>query len=264
MSSICWKSDFFLERRHRPTFEIDFQIKWKSCYDFSQLQISSKMRSTCGHEADTRILCCTDWFKGWGGRRGICHPDGRTQHFLFLRWYLNETYQRVFSQAKTCQDHKQMSNNIQCFKQRNASFSVLQCYWFVFVMPVVFFHSFHAIAKPSLFFFVLSFLGEHSVTRNGIWSVWACHPGSVLPLLGKRKDPKFWFPGWERKPTGFSPVPPSPHSHPKGLKPEVQEAGQEHVLSSDPTWQKGCSTESGMLQLEQLQSRRRKGGCLLW
>lgn len=118
--------------------------------------------------------------------------------------------------------------------------------------------------NPPFFFFVLSFLGEHSVTRNGIWSIWACHPGSVLPLWGQRTDPKLWFQGWERKPTGFSPVPPSPHSHPKGLKPEVEEAGQEHVLSSDPTWQKGCATQSGVLQLEQLQSRRRKGGCLLW
>lgn len=218
MSSICWKSDFFLERRHRSTFEIDFQIKWKSCYDFFQLQISSKMRSTCGHEADTRILCCTDWFKGWGGRRDICHPDGRTQHFLFLRWYLNETYQRVFSQAKTCQDHKQMSNNIQCFKQRNASFSVLQCYWFVFVMPVVFFHSFHAIAKPSLFLLCPEFSWwaqchtEWNMVNLGLPS-WQCpptlgaeeRPKTLVPRVGKET---YWI-------LSRAPQPPLPSNRPQ-------------------------------------------------
>lgn len=43
-----------------------------------------------------------------------------------------------------------------------------------------------------------------------------------------------------------------------------QEAGKEHPLSSGPSLPKGHCTQSGVLQLEQLQSRRRKGGCLLW
>lgn len=104
----------------------------------------------------------------------------------------------TFHWPKSCQEHKKISKKIYRPKQRNICSSVPVCYWFVFVMPITFFHSFHATTVPSSSSSLWLFPAEQDATWYGIfpWSVWVCCPGSVSSqpldhqqlLLGRGED----------------------------------------------------------------------------
>lgn len=106
----------------------------------------------------------------------------------------------TFHWPKSCQEHKKISKKIYWPKQRNICSSVPVCYWFVFVMPITFFHSFHATAVPSSSSSPWAFPAEQDATwyRISLWSVRVCCPGSVscqpldhqqpTGLLGRREE----------------------------------------------------------------------------
>lgn len=265
MSSICLKSVFLLERRHRPTFETDFQIRCGSCYEFPSYKTSARWEVL----VDMKLAC---WFCAVRSDSKVKEEE---ETFVILMADHNISYscgdtlmkliKGSFHRQKTCQDHKQMSNKIQCLKQGNAIFSVLLC-GLSFFTPVMFFHS---IAKSSCFLlcpelFLMSTISdgmEYGQFGSAILEV----PSVIvlpLPLLGYRKETKLWFPGWEMKPTGFS-FRAATHAHPESLKLEVAR-GWQGTLPVQCTQAVNRDIHSGVLQLEQLQSNRRKGGCLLW
>lgn len=194
------------------------------------------------------VLCCTYWFK----------VEEEEETFVILMAQYNISYscgdtlmkliKGSFHRQKPCQDHKQMSDKIQCLKQRNASFSMLLCYWFVFFTPVIFFYSFHAIAKPSLSLvcpelFLMSTISHGKEYGQFGSAILAGSSVSLLPLplLGQRKKRKLWFPRWEMKPTGFSPTPIQ-----KASSWRCKRLARSTTCPVNPTWQKGCSTQSGV------------------
>lgn len=244
MSSICLKSVFLLERRHRPTFETDFQIRCGSCYEFPSYKTSARWEVL----VDMKLAC---WFCAV---RSDSKVEKEEETFVILMADHNISYscgdtlmkliKGSFHRQKTCQDHKQMSNKIQCLKQGNAIFSVLLC-------GLSFLHqlcSFTPLLNPPVFFFVLSFSWwaqyqmEWNMVNLGLPS-WQC-PLSLSchsHFWGTEKRQNFDSQGgkWNLL---DSPSALPPMLIQKASSWRWQEAGKAHCLSSAPKLSIGIST----------------------
>lgn len=175
-----------------------------------------------------------------------------------------------FHRQKTCQGHKHMSNKIQCLRGMQA----LVCYCVTdlsFLSRLCSFTSFMPLPNPPFLFFVLSiswwaqYHMEWNMINLGLPS-WQCplSASSYSHFWGREKTQNFDSQGgkWKLLDSPPCPLPPTPIQ--KGSSWKCKRLARNSACPVDPTWQKGCSTQSDVLQLEQLQARRRKGGCLLW